>query len=90
MAAFAGTPAVFACPEFSGVPTASDEMQPQYFGRDDIPFGKMWADDPLWYPLLLAGKLFVGVFHFRDTHTLIRHDLQEVSNLPDPPAVRTG
>lgn len=35
---------------------------------------------PPWlrYPLFLAGKPFVGTFHFKDTHTLVDHTLQEV------------
>ena len=35
---------------------------------------------PPWlrYPLFLAGKPFVGTFHFKDTHTLVEHTLQEV------------
>ena len=37
----------------------------------------MWADDKYWYPLLLAGKHFKGVFHFKDTHTLMNYELTE-------------
>lgn len=30
------------------------------------------------YPLFLEGRAFVGRFHFKDTHTLVEHQLQEV------------
>lgn len=33
---------------------------------------------PLRYPLFLQGKAFVGTFHFKDTHTLVEHTLQQV------------
>lgn len=29
-----------------------------------IPYDKMWEDDPLWLPLLLAGRHFVGRVDF--------------------------
>lgn len=34
-----------------------------------------------WYPLFLAGRSFKGTFHFRDTHTLVEHQLEEVKDL---------
>ena len=39
------------------------------------------------YPFFLSGKLFHGVFHFRDTHTLVSHCLEEAESLvlPDQP-----
>jgi hypothetical protein len=31
----------------------SEEMKPQWWSWDDIPFQSMWADDILWFPFLL-------------------------------------
>jgi hypothetical protein len=72
-------PAVFDIRQFTGQPTESDEMQPIWFEHSAIPYGQMWADDALWYPLYLAGRRFEGVFAFRGaTHELVWHELQEV------------
>jgi 8-oxo-dGTP diphosphatase / 2-hydroxy-dATP diphosphatase len=60
---------------FSGTAEESDEMMPQWFSLNDIPYGSMWPDDPLWLPLLLAGKNFEGEVFFKDTHTVIRHTI---------------
>ena len=49
---------------YEGEPVATDEMQPQWFDVKDIPFKSMWADDPLWFPLFLAGQKFDAHFHF--------------------------
>ncbi len=38
----------------------------------------MWADDVHWYPLFLAGKKFEGKFCFKDTHTLVKFELDEI------------
>ena len=31
-----------------------------------MPYGQMWADDRLWYPLVLEGRHFDGRFLFDD------------------------
>jgi 8-oxo-dGTP diphosphatase len=41
--------AVFLCTLFSGTIAESEEMKPEWFGADEIPFTKMWADDIYWY-----------------------------------------
>ncbi|KAI7838483.1 hypothetical protein COHA_007746 [Chlorella ohadii] len=69
---------VFRVSVFEGQPVRTDEMEPAWFEPSQVPFDKMWADDIHWYPLFLAGKPFVGTFHFKDTHTLVEHTLQEV------------
>lgn len=38
----------------------TDEMRPEWFSIDEIPYHNMWADDIYWLPLLLAGKPFIG------------------------------
>ena len=64
------------------MPTESDEMAPQWFSFDNIPYAQMWADDMHWYPLLLKGTAcFRGTFHFVDTHTLVKHELRQVPDL---------
>lgn len=50
---------------FSGDPQETEEMRPQWFSVEAIPFSEMWPDDPYWFPYFLSGKLFRGTFHFR-------------------------
>eukprot|EP00668_Euglena_longa_P032948 GGOE01042439.1.p1 GENE.GGOE01042439.1~~GGOE01042439.1.p1 ORF type:complete len:210 (+),score=66.56 GGOE01042439.1:38-631(+) len=69
---------VFAASEYRGVPTETEEMRPRWFPEDAIPFREMWADDALWFPLLLQGHCFVGWFVFRDTDAMLAHHLQRV------------
>jgi 8-oxo-dGTP diphosphatase len=38
----------------------------------------MWEDDPLWVPLLLAGKRFEGRFIF-DKELMLDHELNVLS-----------
>ena len=72
--------AVFHAHSFDREPTESEEMQPKWFLFEEIPYEKMWADDPHWIPLLLAGKKFEGKFTFKDNDTLINHEVQEIKD----------
>lgn len=72
---------VFQVFDFIGEPHETDEMSPMWFEQTDIPFGKMWKDDPIWYPLLLKGEMFRGEFFFEKTHILVSHVIEVVQSL---------
>ncbi len=55
---------IFRGEDMRGDPRESEEMRPQWFSLDEIPFHEMWPDDTYWFPLLLANKSFHGRFHF--------------------------
>jgi len=55
---------VFTVIDFTGEPIESEEMKPQWFSFDKIPFSQMWTDDIQWFPFLLNNKLFRGEFLF--------------------------
>lgn len=69
---------VFQVTEYTGEPAETEEMKPQWFALKDIPYSQMWADDPHWLPLFLAGKNFAGHFRFRNTTTLVSHKVKEL------------
>jgi 8-oxo-dGTP diphosphatase/2-hydroxy-dATP diphosphatase len=55
---------VFNIESFSGEPAETEEMRPQWFTVDEIPFKEMWSDDPYWFPFFLKGKKFKARFKF--------------------------
>ncbi len=55
---------VFKVTEYSGEPFESEEMKPEWFNFENIPFEQMWSDDEYWFPLMLNNKQFKGKFHF--------------------------
>ncbi len=71
---------IFRSNAHSGAPIETEEMKPQWFKLTEIPFTKMWPDDQYWMPLFLAGKKFIGRFHFGsgEANPIIDHELIEV------------
>lgn len=55
---------VFKVSDFKGKPQETDEMKPQWFYVDEIPFKEMWSSDVYWLPMFLKGRKFRGKFHF--------------------------
>jgi len=39
--------------EWEGTPSESEEMKPEWFNINDIPYDKMFPDDSYWLPLVL-------------------------------------
>ena len=62
---------IFKTNEFYGTPQESEEMRPQWFHLDKIPFSKMWPDDAHWLPLVLAGKQIKAKFWFEGFDKII-------------------
>ncbi len=57
---------VFTATGIKGRPKETYEATPIWVSEKDIPYQKMWADDRVWLPLMLAGKKFTGRFLFDD------------------------
>lgn len=56
--------AVYTAAGFTGTPTETREAAPLWYPVDAVPYDDMWADDRLWFPLMLAGRGFAGWFVF--------------------------
>lgn len=59
-------------------PAETDEMAPVWVPEASVPFESMWADDVHWFPHLLAGRRFRGVFRFEGHATILGHTLEAV------------
>lgn len=51
---------IFEVTKYEGEPIETEEMKPQWFFKDKIPYEKMWSGDREWIPLYLQGKYFEG------------------------------
>lgn len=43
----------------------------------------MWADDKMWFPLMLQKKKFLGYFKFQGHDVILNYKLKEVEELCD-------
>ncbi len=65
---------VYSSEEFEGIPTETVEARPLWVPLDEIPYERMWEDDHLWLPMLLAGQRFQGRWLF-DGDTMLDYEL---------------
>ncbi len=78
---------VFHVANFTGNPEETEEMKPEWFHVDRIPFEQMWSDDIYWIPMFLNGKKFRGRFLFDQPSNaeysakIISQDLSEVEEI---------
>lgn len=78
---------IFTLVDFFDEPVETEEMRPEWFSFDNIPFSQMWTDDEYWFPLLLSNTLFEGEFLFdrpsdaEYSSKIISQKLNEVSIL---------
>lgn len=61
---------LFVATDWQGEPAESEEMRPEWFDLEKIPYKEMWADDEIWMPHLLAGDKFEMIVSVSDTEVL--------------------
>jgi 8-oxo-dGTP diphosphatase len=74
---------VFRADACEGEPAETDEATPLWTPLDAIPFHRMWADDALWLPMLIAGQAFRGRFIFDGDH-MVDHELARLGPVSRP------
>lgn len=78
---------IFKVKNFKGEITESEEMKPQWFHIDEIPFQEMWPTDAYWFAMLLKGKKFKGRFlldrpsNQEQTSNILEQELIEVEEI---------
>jgi 8-oxo-dGTP pyrophosphatase MutT (NUDIX family) len=59
------------CYQWQGEPEETEEMKPQWFNLDQIPYDQMWDDDIYWLARVLKGEKLEGEFYFDKTNNKI-------------------
>ncbi len=62
---------VYFISKWIGEPTESEEMKPQWYMKTDLPFDKMWEDDPNWLPRVIKGERVKGYFSFDENQKML-------------------
>lgn len=69
---------LFIATEWEGEPTESEEMAPEWFDIENIPYDKMFKDDRYWLPLVLEGKKVRGKFVFDKNWNSLAREVEVV------------
>jgi hypothetical protein len=67
---------VFIADKWTGERTESEEMSPKWFDKNDLPFDKMWPDDPYWLPQILKNIKLIANFKLDKDDKIISHDIK--------------
>ncbi|MCB9802648.1 8-oxo-dGTP diphosphatase [Candidatus Nomurabacteria bacterium] len=70
---------VFKVIAWSGELVETEEMKPQWFDLQDIPYQQMWDDDQYWLPLFLDNKKLKASFIF-DQRQKVKEQKIELMN----------
>jgi len=62
---------VFLTHEWQGIPAESNEMIPQWFSVENIPYDQMWNDGRYWLPRVLSGEKFRAEFKFQADNAIV-------------------
>lgn len=67
----------YLCTEWSGDPVETEEMSPEWYDMNKIPYDRMWVDDRHWLPRVLDGNFVNATFEFDDEENIVRQELHE-------------
>lgn len=67
---------VYIIDKWTGRPKETEEVKPKWFPKNKLPFDKMWADDQLWLPHVLAGKRIHAEFTFDKNQNISEYSIK--------------
>lgn len=69
----------FLARRWQGQPVETEEMRPAWFATAAVPYERMWQDNRLWLPRVLAGECVQAHFVFEeDNETVAKYEIKVV------------
>jgi 8-oxo-dGTP diphosphatase len=62
---------IFTTMKWAGEPAETEEIRPQWFPVEALPFDQMWDDAPHWLPRVLAGERIRATFSYADDNETV-------------------
>lgn len=72
---------IYKCFAFDGEIQETEEIIPNWFDLDAIPFDRMLADDLLWLPHVLKGQKIIGKVKFDKDMKMLYHNIKPVEQI---------
>ncbi len=72
---------VYITENWNGEPKETEEMKPEWFKTEEIPFDQMWPADKFWIPEVLSGKLIKAIFILAEGDIVKEKNIEIVESL---------
>ena len=66
---------VYLCTKWQGDPIETEEMKPEWFDTNNVPYDEMWSDDKYWLPNVIAGEYIQADVTFGDDDEVLTHEV---------------
>jgi ADP-ribose pyrophosphatase YjhB (NUDIX family) len=71
----------FLVTDWQGEPVETEEMKPQWFPINAVPYSEMWASDKEWLPSILMGKKLKAKYTYdHEGGSVKKKELTEIEN----------
>lgn len=72
---------VYFTENWKGKPKESDEMRPNWFSANKLPFQDMWSGDIFWLPEVIKGSRLKAMFKFGEKDIVLDKKVEIVNEL---------
>jgi 8-oxo-dGTP diphosphatase/2-hydroxy-dATP diphosphatase len=73
---------IFKATDYEGEPVETEEMSPEWFTKDTVPFTEMWPSDLYWWPYFVKNRKFTGEIEFDTEDRVVSHEIRPAVTLP--------
>lgn len=73
---------IFNASNVDGEPVETEEMRPQWFDFQNIPYDDMWPDSKFWLPLILKDSWLFARFTYKGDYEIVDHIVKELHEAP--------
>lgn len=70
---------IYLITDFEGEPKRTEDIDPHWYPKDELPLDRMWLDNRITAPLVLAGKRIAGSFLYNADSQIVEQDLRELA-----------
>ena len=67
--------------EWLGEIAETEEMRPEWFDIEEIPYDKMFPDDKYWLPFILEGKKIKAYFNFDEDWNVLSKKIEPLDDI---------
>lgn len=71
---------LYVATKWDNTPIETEEMKPEWFNINKIPYDKMFLDDKYWMPFVIENKKINGYFEFDENWNLLSNKVEVIND----------